>query len=152
MATLRTSRARCLPLISAALLAGVFLGTPASAGGDWESVRVLKLSRANAISFTLIVAPIPTGTYLSRCSRFEIHGTLRRLEGEWPIGRSNAPSKKEHIAALEYLQSFERRGRPVNFGWIGEGFRALDPKRPCVVESRGLRVVDGAVVSYFHQT
>ncbi len=59
---------------------------------------------------------------------------------------------EEHIAALEYLQSFERRGRPVNFGWIGEGFRALDPKRPCVVESRGLRVVDGAVVSYFHQT
>lgn len=152
MVTLRNIRALCLPLVSAVLLASA-LGGSASSGGSWERVRVLKLSRSNATSYTLIISPVANSDpYLSRCSRFEIHGTLRRLEGEWPIGRSGAPSRREHIAALDYLQSFERKAQLVNFGWIGEGFRMLDPKRPCVVESRGLRVLDGAVVSYFHVT
>lgn len=153
MATLRDSKALYLALISAALLTGALLGPSASAGGSWERVRVRKLTRTSATSYTLIVTPLPNSDpYLTRCSRFEIHGTLRRLKGEWPVGRSSAPSKMEHIAALAYLQSFERRGQPVNFGWIGEGFRILDAKRPCVVESRGLRILDGAVVSYFHMT
>lgn len=153
MATLRNRKALCLPLISAAIFAGALLGTSASAGGSWERVRVLKLSRTSATSYTMVVEPLPNSDpYLSRCRRFEVHGALRRLEGEWPVGRSSAPSRKQHTAALEYLQSFERSGQPVNFGWIGEGFRTLDPKRPCTVESRGLRVLDGAVVSYFHMT
>jgi hypothetical protein len=130
------------------------LVTPAIAGGSWEPVRVLKILRTNETAYTLVVEPDPNNdSYLGGCRRFEVHGTLSRLEGKkLPFGRSGAPTKEQHVAALRYLQSFERTGRPVNFGWMGEGFRIIDPKKPCVFMSRGLRIIDGAVVSYFHMT
>lgn len=140
-------------LLSVLLLASSLLVTPAIAGGSWEPVRVLKVLRANETAYTLVVEPGPNNdSYLKGCRRFEVHGTLSRLEGEWPFARSGAPTKEQHVAALRYLQSFERTGRPVNFGWMGEGFRIIDPKKPCVFKSRGLRIIDGAVVSYFHMT
>lgn len=140
-------------LLCILLMASALLVTPAVAGGSWEPVRVLKLSRTSQTAYTLIVEPGPNNDpYFKGCRRFEVHGTLSRLEGEWPIGRSGGPSKKEHIAALGHLQSFERTGRPLNFGWMGEGFRIVDPKKPCIFMSRGLNIIDGAVVSYFHVT
>jgi hypothetical protein len=143
-------------LISGALISTVFFAsglpvTSAFAGGSWERVRVLRLSRNTEVNYTLVVEPLPNDDmYFKGCRRFEVHGTLSRLEGEWPIGRSSRPSKKEHIAALRHLQSFEQMGKSVNFGWVGRGFRIIDPKQACIVESRGLQIMHGAVVSYFH--
>jgi hypothetical protein len=139
-------------LILTVLLASATLATPASAGGSWEPVRVRKLSRTSDTSYVLVVAPLPNDDpYFKGCRLFEVHGSLRRLDGEWPIVRSNAPSKKDHTAALTYLQSFERTGKAVNFGWVGSGFGIINPRLPCIVESRGLQIIDGAVVSYFHE-
>jgi len=146
-------RLACRALLSAIALTSGVLPTPAAAGGSWEPVRVLKLSRSGETAYTLIVEPSPNNDpYLKGCRRFEVRGALSRLEGEWPFGRPRGPSKKEHLAALKYLQSSEHTGKFVNFGSVGEGFRIIDPKQPCIFRSRGLRIIDGAVVSYFHMT
>jgi hypothetical protein len=145
------SRFICLAVVSAAVLASGLLVTSALAGGSWERVRVRELSRTTEIDYTLVVEPLSNNDpYFKACRRFEVHGTLSRLEGEWPIGRSGGPSRKDHIAALKYLQSFERTSKSVSFGWIGSGFRIVNPKQPCTVESRGLQITNGAVVSFFH--
>jgi hypothetical protein len=152
------------------LLFALFLvSSPALAGGSWEPVHVQKLTMLSDTDYILVVLPVPDNNpywkdpWLGNCQRFEVHGTLQRLEGThwftwWVTG--GAPTKEQHLAALARIKKFEGSKSVLNFGWMGTGFNIIDPKNPCIVESRGLDlVIDGgedgktaAIVSYFHST
>ena len=117
--------------------------------------------------YDLVVLPVPDNDpnykdpFLGSCKQFEVHGTLQRLNGtHWFIWwvKGGAPTKEQHLAALAYLKKFEGSKSVINFGWMGSGFNIIDPKNPCIVESRALELVpDGGadgkavgVVSYFN--
>jgi hypothetical protein len=122
-------------------------------------VHVQKLDMLSDTDYVLVVLPVPDNSpykALGSCKRFEVHGTLERLESThwflwWVTG--GAPTKKQHLAALAYLKKFEGSAKTVNFGFMGEGFKIIDLKNPCVVKSRGLLLFEpNSVVSFFHRT
>jgi hypothetical protein len=161
---LRTKNLLCAG-VSAILL--FIIGTnPAYAGGSWEPVHVISLKMLSDTDYVLVVAPkMPNNDpYLDKCAKFEVHGTygfldgdlFARITGVLPVFNNfykTVLTKETHLAALKQLKKFAGSDRTVNFGWMGEGFHPLDKKTQCVVESRGLELVepdDVAVVSYFH--
>jgi hypothetical protein len=151
--------------VSAILL--FIIGTnPAYAGGSGEPVHVISLKMLSDTDYVLVVAPkMPNNDrYLDKCERFEVRGTYGFLDGDLfaritgvLLGFNNfyktVLTKETHLAALMQLKKFVGSDRTVVFGWMGQGFRPLDKKNQCVVESRGLELVDSddvAVISYFH--
>lgn len=137
---------------------------PAFAGGNWQDVRIQKLTLLSETDYVLVVLPEPKESgskdpYMGDCKRFEVRGTLQRLKGKQWIDRfiwwniRGTPTKEEHLAALSYLKQFEGSQKTIHFGWIGRGFEIIDPQNPCIVESRGLRLLDDkpkSVYSFFN--
>jgi hypothetical protein len=137
-------------MIRSAFVAAALLGavTPAVAGGSSDLVRVLGLSIYEDTSYVLIVAPVrsltnerATDPYFGNCERFKVHGTFSRLKGAWPWS-STLLSRHMHLEALAYLDDAQRNRQVVQFGWMGNGFVAIEEGDPCVVRSRGLRLFD----------
>jgi hypothetical protein len=130
----------------------------ALAGGSAEPVRVISLSISDETNYVLVVAPEPTQSvggysdpYFGQCERFEVRGTFARLKGAWPWTNTNL-NRRAHLDALAYLTNAKRTGQVVQFGWMGNGFVAVDAKIPCVVKSRALQVLvdrgNTMVISY----
>lgn len=124
----------CLPLAS----------MPLAAGGSSERVYVTSLTMKGT-DYILIVTPNPSqGTipdpYMKSCEQFEVRGTYRWLKGAL-FGQDAPLSRKGHLEALEYLRKAFDSRQPVNFGWVGTGFVAVEPANPCVVKSRALLMV-----------
>ncbi len=120
----------------------------AQAGGSAESVRIISLSISDETDYVLVVVPERTALserypdpYFRDCKQFEVHGEYSRLKGAWPWTHT-ALTRGGHIDALAYLSTAQRNGHMVTFGWIGNGFVAVDEKNPCIVKSRGLEIVD----------
>jgi hypothetical protein len=132
-------------------LALILFSSAAFAGGSSTKVYVQKLTMLTDTDYILVVMPVTVrdGDYWGGCKQFEVHGTLRRLKS---MGRSSGtPTKKEHLAALALLRKFEGSAKSMRFGYIGVGFKVINPKNPCIVNSRGLRrQVDGTVLSFFY--
>lgn len=139
---------------------------PAAAGGDWVSVRVQKLTMLSETDYILVVLPTSKNVgvykdlYFSDCKQLEVHGTLQRLYEKSTLERliwwkeNGTPTKKQHLAALDYLKKYEGTKKDINFGWMGMGFQITGP---CSVESRGLSLLTGGgdgkelgVFSYFN--
>lgn len=147
-------------LFSALFLALLLFPPPAFAGGDGQFVRVQKLTMQSDTDYVLVVLPEPDKSgykdfYMGDCKRFEVHGTLQSLNGtHWFIwwNTGGAPTKEQHLAALAYLKKFEGSPKTILFGWMGSGFKVIDPNNPCIVESRGLRLFDDpeGVLSFFN--
>ncbi len=149
-----------------ALFLVLFFSLPAFAGGSYEPVHVQKLTMLSDTDYVLVALPTPDPSkykdpFLGNCMRFEVHGSFQRLEGtHWFIWwkASGAPTKEQHLAALAELKKYEGSKSVINFGWMGTGFNIIDPKNPCIVESRALEFVkDGgefgktvAFISYFN--
>jgi hypothetical protein len=131
----------------------------ALAGGSAESVRVISLAISDTTDYVLIVAPEPTDgvagysdPFLGQCKRFEVHGTFSRLKGALPWTKSNV-TRRAHIEALTYLLNAQRSRQIVKFGWMGNGFVAIDANTPCIVRSRALQMIvdgDNTFVMSFH--
>ncbi len=141
-----------LPLVLCA--SGLFAGT-ASAGATWDTVHVETFTPLSDTNYILIVATTPSEySVFGRCRHYQVRGSLSRLDGiPWIFSwfYNGGPTKESHIAALKYLQKSERLGNAVRFGAMGYAFNPINPKHRCIVESRGLRLLEGAVVSYCHE-
>lgn len=115
----------------------------ALAGGSGERVSIVKFD-AQGAEYTLLVVPEksdPPDAYMGRCPRFEVRGTYRRLKGSY-FRTDRLLSREAHLKALEYLQRAFSTHQPVNLGWMGTGFEAIDPAAPCVVRSRALVLLE----------
>ncbi len=120
------------------------------AGGSSEVVSVKSLSLYNETEFVLVVAPRPNeygyeDPYMSGCHVFTVLGAF-----ENPQERL---TKEGHLAALALLAKAKRDDVPVHLGWMGTGFVKVNDDEPCVVRSRGLRILTGSdgekhIVSY----
>ncbi|TAL27884.1 MAG: hypothetical protein EPN97_16105 [Alphaproteobacteria bacterium] len=141
----------------------ILFSAPAFAGGSGQDVHVQKLTLLSDTDYILVVRPEPgkngyEDPYMGDCKQFEVHGTLQRLRGkywlEWFIWwkARGTPTKEQHLAALAYLKKFEGSAKTILFGWIGSGFEVIDPRNPCIVESRGLRLLEDpdGVFSFFN--
>ncbi len=119
----------------------------AQAGGSFEAVRVLSISISDETDYVLVVAPQPNAMderypdpYFRQCKRFEVHGAFLRLKGAW-LWTHTSLTRRAHIDALAYLSAAQRIGNIIKFGWVGNGFVAIDEKDPCVVKSRALEII-----------
>lgn len=93
--------------------------------------------------YLLVVHPTatdPADPYMGACERFEVRGTYSLLRG----ARRNEAwlSRQVHREALEFLQRAFISGQAFELGWVGTGFVAVDPSKPCVVKSRALRILN----------
>jgi hypothetical protein len=103
-------RAACIAWFAAVVSSGAW------AGGSDAPVTIESL-KVNGANYTLVVVPTELAKddpYIGRCARFTVHGTYRYLKGAF-LSQPEILSKKQHLAALEYLlNAFEQtaRGEP----------------------------------------
>jgi hypothetical protein len=136
------------------LLLSLLLQTPAMAGGAWESV-IIRDFHQNGTRYVLVIE-LKTTTYLGTrfegCNEVEVRGDYSWWHS-W-IGFPESVDRENHLVALNYLKEAYNEKRRVGFGSIGRGLEPEDPKNPCVVRSRALKIVRNqfgkAVVSYYH--
>ena len=125
------------------ILAMVFLAiiSTANAGGSHEKVKIIQFSTYGDGNFLLVVSPQKRNgsnyrdPYMGKCRIFSILG---RYEDKGIFESGYIPSREKHNDALEYLSDREF----VELGWMGQGFRILNPNDPCLVNSRALEVID----------
>ncbi|MEZ0236859.1 MAG: hypothetical protein ACAH06_02235 [Methylophilaceae bacterium] len=129
----------------------------ASAGGSFEPVIVKSLALKNATDYELVVQPISSNTggykdpFFGNCSLFTVRGTYSRVHSAFLF--PDFVTRKSHAAALTKLSETLKANSPVNLGWVGIGFVPVDPKNPCLVESRALHLrvePEGAAVLSLH--
>jgi hypothetical protein len=141
-------RAACIAWFAAVVSSGAW------AGGSDAPVTIESLE-VNGANYTLVVVPTELAKddpYIGRCARFTVLGTYRYLKGAF-LSQPEILSKKQHLAALEYLQNAFEKRLGVNLGWMGSGFTPIDDNEPCVVLSRALLLVEdgrGRAVISFH--
>ena len=111
----------------------------------------------SASDYELVVQPVSFNTegykdpYFGSCSLFTVRGTYSRIHSALLF--PEFVTRESHIAALTKLSEALRANSPVNFGWVGAGFAPIDPKNPCLVESRALHLrtaPDGTAVLSLH--
>jgi hypothetical protein len=122
------------------MLALLFPGL-AFAGGTWERVLIKSLT-VDGTSFELVVTPQPIDPqyldpYLASCKTFTVKGTYAWLYS-WQF--PDFVTRKNHKAALAYLERAFRGRKPVLLGAMGYGFAPIDPSNKCVVRSRALQL------------
>jgi hypothetical protein len=146
-----------LTILLIAISTNLLSSADAYAGGTWDPVLIERISVLSDTDYVLVVLPTPTGfpfPVFGSCRRFEVHGSFSPLDGvPWFLSwfYEGGPSREDHLAALRYLRKLAGSGKEINFGAMGYGFNPVNPKNPCVVESRGLQWLHGAVVSYYHE-
>jgi len=126
------------------------------AGGSFENVELLQFTTYGENRYLLVVKPMADGKsnykdpYMGNCKIFSVVGGYREL-GIFEGG--NIPSINEYLKAIEYLRT---NPKPLRLGWMGGGFKVLNPNNPCVVTSRSLKIIEEqgvkAVVSWFNGT
>ena len=151
----RTGGRRCAAAGAlSALLACSFFETAMGQGADGGvSVTISRFDHSGN-DYTLVVQPTktdPPDPYMGSCERFEVHGTFGLLRGA--KRNDDALTRPGHRKALEFLQQAFLSGQRFKLGSVGKGFVPVDPGKPCVVESRALRVVaddNGTLVLSYH--
>jgi hypothetical protein len=124
----------------------LILSATAHAGGSSERVLVTSLKRLSSTEYILVVSPQPTGyspadPYMGSCKTFTVHGDYKRLRGSWFRSDTHA-TREAHIKSLDYLERAMQSQDWIFFGWMGNGFVAVDEKDPCNVRSRALALFD----------
>ena len=129
----------------------------AVAGGSFEPVMVRRLTLKSATDYELVVQPISPNTggyrdpYFGNCLLFTVRGKYSKVHSALLF--PEFVTRASHMAALTKLSEALKANSPVNFGWIGTGFVPIDPKNPCLVESRALYLraaPEGAAVLSLH--
>jgi hypothetical protein len=116
--------------------------TSAVAGGSFEPVYINRLSIVNGVEYELVVTPLKVvgrdgypDPYMGQCTTFTVHGTYSRA-----IRFPSNVTRDAHRAALAYLREAQAADRPVNLGWMGTGFVAVDSGARCEFRSRALHL------------
>jgi|GEM_PF-3266397 len=131
-----------MPRLSAILIAASLLASNALAGGSFEPVIVKSLNLKSATDYELVIQPTHSSAqsykdpYFGSCSLFTVRGTYSLIQSTFLF--PEFVTRKSHVAALERLTTALKTSSPINFGWIGTGFKSVDPKIPCLVRSRAL--------------
>ena len=130
---------------------------PAYAGGSAAEVVSASFDR-NGDEFVLVVLPQKAESsrhvdpYMGNCQRFEVRGVFAPPR-RGPFGKRQVTAK-QHASALEYLTEKSAAKDPIMLGWMGGGYVRVDSADPCIVLSRGLKLMETqaeiplAVVSY----
>jgi len=148
-------------IILLAFLVFIFFAFPSYAGGSYGLVKVESLKMLSSIDYILVVAPVKNDDayktpYMGECEKFEVHGTYGWLKGSWISHflpwMPEITFRENHLQALQKLKQYVGKDKPLQFGFMGSGFKILDEKNPCVVESKALELYeDGAIYSYYYQ-
>lgn len=133
----------------------LLIATQAIAGGSNERVAVKNLE-LDGSDYTLVVIPEKNNSsnypdpFMGSCENFTIRGTYDRL---WWLFRNGPPGGREsHMQALRALEEARSKNEPVRLGWFGTGFKEVAKEQPCIVESKGLWLMeeDGKfIISHF---
>ncbi len=125
-------------------------------GGSHEKAKITQFSQVNETDFILLLTPhekeffSELGFYKGKCDSFIVIG---KFESQGLLASGYIPDKKTHVAAVKYLANSKG---VINFGFIGQGFKKIDSKNNCVVESRALKLEqlknESYVYSWFSAT
>ncbi|WP_091507196.1 hypothetical protein [Microbulbifer yueqingensis] len=106
--------------------------------------------------YLLVVEPLARREGLARdrfigsCPVFTVIGTY---DGKGLLEKGYLPTEQDHLTAIGYLKDTPRE---LRLGWMGSGFKPLNPDYPCVVASRALQLLgDGdhtRVISWYSPT
>lgn len=148
----------CLTLVT--FCTAVLFSQAVRAGGSWVPVHINEIKLHSDTDYTLTITPLEDGDFYFRsCKRFVINGSFSRLNGAswfWKWSSKHSSNRKKHLDALRELRLQEGKNSTLNFGWMGRGFKIIDPSNPCVVESRALKLIKDSnkptIVSYFNKT
>lgn len=122
------------------------LASRAHGGGDaWlAEIQSFKLDSNGLLGISLRPVEVPSAD-VAGCRLLEM--TVQYDWPRWPWA-DRPTTAAEHWQAVGYLRHAFDSHSSVRVGSMGEGW-AKAAQAPCVVHSRGLRVVEGAVFSFY---
>ena len=123
------------------LMTFVLISNNCFAGGSHAEVELLQFS-AHDNRYILVVRPRvdEIDPYMKGCEIFTVAGSFKPKNFFERLGEyGRLPNEEAHLEALQFLKT---KPTKFNLGWIGTGFKRLNPDEACVVESRALELYE----------
>lgn len=120
-------------------LAFLFISKSCLAGGSHAEVKLLQFSTYEN-RYVLLVSPKEgeTDPYMKGCEIFTVIGSYKPKSFFERLGEyGRLPNEKNHLEAIQFLKT---KPNKFHLGWMGGGFKRLNPDEACVVESRALEL------------
>jgi hypothetical protein len=121
----------------------------ANAGGDYVSGYVTKFSMyAREYSFEFEQAK-NEGELMNGCKKFKVRVNYQHVPWySWmPFVDSSHPTWGNTKEALKYIDKSSNERHIIYFGYIGSGLART--AEPCIFNSKGLKISNGVVISYY---